>query len=200
MIKKLKYLLLICLILLLGLVSYTGLNIYRFGQISYNNNSDVILVLGCRLYGSNLSPFLQARLDRAIILNQNYPVKYFVVSGGQGKGESKSEASVMKEYLTNRGIDSRKILIEDRSNSTKENIENYAKILQQINIHQVTIVSNKYHLYRVNFFAKQSGLNTIYSGVYVSQYKFQEYQLFLREIVAVVYFQEVEYLVSLLRG
>lgn len=53
-----------------------------------------------------------------------YGHNYVVVSGGQGMDEEVSEAFAMKEYLTNKGISEDRIIMEDKSTNTLENIKN----------------------------------------------------------------------------
>ena len=44
------------------------------------------------------------------------------MSGGQGPDEDRTEASVMHDYLEQHGIDATRIIIEDQSTSTYENL------------------------------------------------------------------------------
>ncbi|ENG5197474.1 YdcF family protein, partial [Listeria monocytogenes] len=71
-----------------------------------SDNADTVLILGAKVNGDPAEPaeVLKERLDAAVTyLNEN-PTMQVVVSGGQGEDESASEASVMEEYLVNKGI------------------------------------------------------------------------------------------------
>ena len=73
------------------------------------------VVLGCSVKGERPSRVLSERLCAAYeYLNRN-PKAVCVLSGGQGDGEEISEAECMYRYLTGRGIDGARLLLEDRS-------------------------------------------------------------------------------------
>ena len=63
-------------------------------------------------------------------LNRN-PKAMCVLSGGQGDGEEISEAECMYRYLTGRGIDGARLLLEDQSTTTAENLQYSMELLQQ---------------------------------------------------------------------
>ena len=87
-----------------------------------------VIVLGAKVEGDSPSLMLQRRLEvsRDVLLaHPDWPV---IVTGGQGSDESRTEASVMAEWLIAQGIESSRIHLEDRSTNTAQNIE-YAKAI-----------------------------------------------------------------------
>lgn len=54
-----------------------------------------------------------------------------VLSGGQGNGEDVSEAQAMYDYLVQKGVDKSRLLLEDKSTSTVENIEYSMRIIEK---------------------------------------------------------------------
>ena len=56
------------------------------------DNCDYIIVLGCQIRGERITKSLKKRLDAAYDYAINNPDTKIIVSGGQGKGESKTEA------------------------------------------------------------------------------------------------------------
>lgn len=95
--------------------------IYTSAHDDPEEGADVLIVLGCAVHGERVSLTLSYRLDRAIeYLNAN-PNTVAIVSGGQGQGESISEAEAMRRYMVNRGIANERIIMEDKSTSTEEN-------------------------------------------------------------------------------
>lgn len=83
---------------------------------------DYVIVLGAKVRDDGLSKALKYRLDRAMeYLNEN-PGTMLVLSGGQGKDEPVSEAAAMQNYLEFNGVDERRLILEERSSSTVENI------------------------------------------------------------------------------
>lgn len=125
-----------------------------------NQNLDYIIVLGAQVREDGPSVVLKYRLDAAIdYLNEN-PDTVCIVSGGQGVNEPFSEAEGMAEYLMENGIDKCRILLEDDSTSTVENIQN-SKALMEQPYHGVGIVTNNFHVFRAVQIAKMQGLEGV---------------------------------------
>lgn len=173
-------------ILILGLLFgiFLSIDIISFGKRKPDKKADSIMVLGCRVYGTTPSPFLIGRLNEGIrLLNEGYG-EYIIVTGGTGPGEDISEAEAMKTYLISKGIDESKIITEDKSTSTMENLSFSLSKMKEKNISSTIIVSNKYHLRRAFHMAKKVGIDAQYSGVFINEYKLKEVKGFLREILA----------------
>ena len=118
---------------------------------------ETVLILGAKVNrGGKPTKALQYRLDAAAIYAKQHPHVQLVVSGGQGFDEDATEASVMKRYLIAHGIAKERILEEDRSTSTYENILFTRQLLPGLK--NVTIVSNDYHLERAKVLAHWQGL------------------------------------------
>jgi uncharacterized SAM-binding protein YcdF (DUF218 family) len=120
--------------------------------------SDVLLVLGCRLHGSKPSPSLKLRLDKALELYREGYGAIILVSGGQGPDEIMPEAQMMKKYLTENGIPINKILTEEHSTSTWENIKYSKEIMDQRGLETAMVVTNDFHIYRSISMAKKAGI------------------------------------------
>ncbi len=122
---------------------------------------DAVIVLGCGLHGNVPSRNLVDRLDKAVEYSQKNPNALIVVSGGQGPQETCSEAEAMKKYLVDKGIDSNKIVEENKSTSTNENYQFSKAILDNAFDSEYTIVyiTNSFHSYRAGKLAKINGLN-----------------------------------------
>ena len=97
---------------------------------------------------------LIARLETAIAWLQDHPDVYCVVSGGTGEDEVISEAECMYRYMTAHGIAPERIIREDRSGSTRENISFSLQKLQEAGLlpasgsmegAQIAVVTNEFH-------------------------------------------------------
>ncbi len=120
-----------------------------------------VIVLGCQVYGTNPSPMLKRRLEAAKEYLDKYPEEIVVVTGGQGKGEDIPEAKAMHDWLIDNGIEEKRIIVEDKSVNTSENLENAKKLLDDVfKTDEVVIISDGFHQYRASFLAKQYGLKT----------------------------------------
>lgn len=168
------------------LVIIFAFQVIYFGQSAKPEKSDCIIVLGCKVYGSTPSPFLIWRTDEGLRLFKEGYGKYLIVSGGKGEGESISEAEAMKRYLVSKGVDSSKIILEDKSASTMANLINSKSIMEKKNLKTAIIVSNKYHLKRASLMAAGEGIKASYSGVFVKTYKSDEFVGYLREVPALM--------------
>lgn len=115
----------------------------------------VVLGAGLRPDGSP-SETLRYRLDSALEYLGENPRTVCVVSGGQGAGETRPEADAMAEYLMAHGLDEGRIVREDRSTSTAENVRYSAELIPADAT--VGIVTNDFHLYRALRIAEKNGL------------------------------------------
>ena len=119
-----------------------------------------IIVLGCRVHGENPSPMLMQRISAACRYLEEYPEAVAVASGGKGEDELISEAECIKRQLEKRGISSERIIIEDNSTNTRENMAFSKALLEERGISgEIAIVSNEYHLRRAKTIAKKQGLD-----------------------------------------
>ena len=75
---------------------------------------------------------------------------------GQGKDEEVTEAYAMARYLECEGIDRRRIVQEDVSVNTLENLKFSRNLIADVDT-PVGIVSNNFHVYRGCVYAKRAG-------------------------------------------
>ena len=122
------------------------------------NHADYIIILGARVKGEVPSLALQYRIDAAANYMKKNKETVAIASGGQGPGEDITEAEAIKRGLLSHGINSARILLEDKSTDTVENIR-FSKKLIPDNLQTGLLVSNDYHLYRAKSIARDQGLN-----------------------------------------
>lgn len=124
------------------------------------DNLDYIIVLGAQMKPAGPSAVLQFRLDAAydyLIENEN---TVCILSGGQGSNEPCSEAEGMCRYLTDRGIASERLVLEDRSTDTSENIAYSMELIGRKDT-SVGIVTNNFHVFRGVSLAKAAGIEDV---------------------------------------
>lgn len=145
--KAVSVALIVCVILFLGAFGVAESAIIKNAVQKPEKNADYIVVLGARVNGTRVTLNLKYRLDVALdYLNENEGTKV-VVSGGQGKGEEITEAKAMSDYLVKNGIKSDRIILEDRSKNTNENLKFSAELIGSKE-KKTVIVSNDFHIYR----------------------------------------------------
>jgi uncharacterized SAM-binding protein YcdF (DUF218 family) len=122
------------------------------------NHADYIIILGARVKGEAPSLALQYRIDAAANYMKKNKETIAIASGGQGPGEDITEAEAIKRGLLAHGIPSNKIILEDQSTDTVENIRFSRKLIPK-HLEAGLLVTNDYHLYRSKSIAKDQGLN-----------------------------------------
>ncbi|GEK34206.1 YdcF family protein [Kurthia sibirica] len=117
------------------------------------------IVLGAKIKANGVpSQALKNRLDAAYNYAKKYPQVQLILSGGQGADENESEAVAMRNYLLARGMDEQRLILEDQSTSTYENIKfSMAKMLEPQQ--KTTIISNDFHLARGKMIANYFGMD-----------------------------------------
>lgn len=119
-----------------------------------------MIILGAGLIGDYVPPTLQYRLNKGVeYLNKNPDLKV-IVTGGQGPGETVTEAYAMEKYLINKGVDASRIIKEDKATSTFENFKFSKEILDEISDkedYSVIIVTNGFHMFRSKMIAERVG-------------------------------------------
>ena len=126
-------------------------------------NPDAVIVLGCRVNKSGEpSLMLKRRLTAAYEYLKEHEELICVVSGGQGEDEPVSEAKAMKDALAEMGINPERIITEDVSENTRENIAFSVEKLSAlgVEVNEAAIVTDGFHLYRASLTAKKAGLKT----------------------------------------
>ncbi|MCQ2609392.1 MAG: YdcF family protein, partial [Lachnospiraceae bacterium] len=146
-------------------------------------NLDAIIVLGAQVYEDSPSVVLKYRLDKAIEYLTNNKNTICIVSGGKGYNEKYPEAIIMQKYMIENGIKDDRVLIEDKSKNTEENIKNSMQNIDEDKL--VGIVTNNFYIYRALQIAKKVGLKDVYGVVAKSDYITLPNNL-LREFFAVI--------------
>ena len=134
-------------------------------DISSLESSEAIVVLGGGLKnnsyeyesGVSVNRSTLARLLYTAYLAKIYPNKLVVTSGGYN-GKIR-EGDVMKRVLIDSFDVKNPILVEDNSRNTDENAKFVAKILLAKDIHNITLVTQAYHMARAMMLFKKYGLN-----------------------------------------
>ena len=169
-----------------------GLGIFLLieGTLIYHANQkadpgmDYIIILGAQVKGARVSNTLKKRLDTAVAYLQENPETVAIVSGGQGAGEDISEAEAMKRYLLQYGIEDKRIIKEDKSTNTNDNIR-FSKELMRAADAPVAIVTNGFHVFRAVGIAKKQGLSSA-QGLSAPSDKILFINYYIREVLGVM--------------
>jgi uncharacterized SAM-binding protein YcdF (DUF218 family) len=129
------------------------------GQRDDARDSGAAVVLGAAQWNGDPSPVLQARLDHALDLYHRGVVKRIILTGGVGPGDRFSEADVGKQYLLDRQLSPEVLLLDERSTTTWENMQNAADLARANGIDTVLLVSDPFHMLRSLKMARDLGLS-----------------------------------------
>ncbi|MBQ7981688.1 MAG: YdcF family protein [Oscillospiraceae bacterium] len=120
-----------------------------------------VIILGCKVKGERPSLMLSKRIDAAYEYLSANPSAMCIVSGGQGSDEIMSEAECMKRVLVEKGIAEERIIMEDKSTSTDENLCFSLEKMQENGLSgSVTIVTSEFHQLRAKMIAENYDLET----------------------------------------
>lgn len=122
--------------------------------------ADALIVLGAGLHGDQLSWILAKRLELALHYLRAHPDCVAVVTGGQGPGETVTEASAMAKYLLARGIEPERIILEEQATNTIQNFV-YSKALIDERFGgeaKTAFVTTGFHVFRAGRVARSQGL------------------------------------------
>jgi uncharacterized SAM-binding protein YcdF (DUF218 family) len=168
--------------LLFGYVSFLLVSYvcyaFVYGLIARAGGADFVIVLGAGLRpDGEVPPLLASRLDRGhevwAALDQREPPfpPMLIVSGGKGSDERQSEASAMASYLLDRGFPAGRLLLEDQSRSTEENLVLSKAIMDEARPEaQATVVTSDFHAFRAALLARRLGLRAQVTGARVAAY------------------------------
>lgn len=147
-------------------------------------NLDYIIVLGAHVDGTRPTLALLERIRRALEYLEENPRTRAVLSGGRGEGEQISEAQAMYNYLTEHGIDGERLLLEERSVNTKENLAFSLELLGDVTC-SVGVVTNNFHVFRGVAIGRKCGCRDI-CGI-PSRYRSWRLLIYIpREILAIL--------------
>ena len=119
-----------------------------------------IVVLGAAQYDGRPSPVLRARLDHGIDLWNHGMGRVLVVTGGEGSGDTTSEAAVGRAYARKHGVPDTAIVLENKGRTTRESMLAVSEILSSRGITSAILVSDPFHMLRLSILGRRFGLTT----------------------------------------
>lgn len=162
--KRYRILFALLLLMVLGAAAVLGINAYVVGstkaailsqQEAADLKADCILVLGCRVYEDGTpSHMLHDRLQQGVALYHDGAAPKLLMSGDHGQKEY-DEVNAMKRFAIEAGIASGDVFMDHAGFSTYESLYRAKEIF---GVQKVIIVTQKYHLHRALYIARQLGL------------------------------------------
>lgn len=154
-------------------------------------DKDYVLIHGSMIRkDGTLTKLLQSRADRALEFDEMQRKAtgkelIFVPSGGKGSDEIISEAEAISRYLQEKGIPKERILLEDQSKNTEENIVNSVKLIRERENGRearIALSTTNYHVFRAGLLAANQGVDIEGIGSKTKSYFW--INAFVREFIA----------------
>ena len=126
----------------------------------------ILVVLGNRMNDDGtFSDAMMDRLNKTLTVAEDFD-KIIVTGGIANPIAGVAEGDMMSQWLVENGVPMSKILVENRSHTTKENAKFTAPILKGIGAEEVTLLSSAYHIDRkiynpLRLFKKYTKLKSI---------------------------------------
>lgn len=149
---------LMSLVLVLGIISFIGIEalVYRALTTKDDIPLEYAVIMGAGVQRDQPSLTLKRRLDKGLEYLAMHPESKVVVAGGMGGGAKMAEAEVMHRYLVAHGIATTRIVKEDRSKSSDENLKNTGELLGRLTdkpVREILIITSDYHMFRSQYIA-----------------------------------------------
>ena len=129
-------------------------------------DKDFVIILGSKIkQDGTLTPLLKGRVDKAIAFgNKQYELTkkkiIYIPSGGKGNDEVISEAEAIRNYLLEKGIKEKQIILEDKSTSTIENMKFSKDKINEVNKDaKISFSTTNYHVFRSGVIANDEGID-----------------------------------------
>lgn len=136
------------------------------GLRDYKGSADIAVVLGNRVEAdSSLSPVLQGRVDKALLLYRQGRVHKIMVSGGKGlKAGKVPEGMAMKRYLVGKGVPAGDIIEDNDGENTYLTAQDFRAVKDSLHAESVIVVSTFYHITRCKYIFRKLGIRNVYSA------------------------------------
>lgn len=128
-------------------------------------DKDFVIILGSKIReDGTLTPLLRGRVDKAIEFgNKQYEKTkkkiIYVPSGGKGNDEIMPEAEAIRNYLLEKNIKEKQIIIENKSVSTRENMRFSNDIIKSLKKYpKICFSTTNYHVFRSGVLANEQGI------------------------------------------
>ena len=140
-------------------------------------DKDCVIINGCGIRSDGTpTPILKGRIDKALEFARRQKEETgkdltFVTFGGQGPNEVISESACMKRYLMEQGIPGERIIEEDQSTNTFENMKfSKEKIMAAQAAPKVAFSTTNYHVFRTGLYSRRVKMRAVGMGARTKWY------------------------------
>lgn len=160
------------------------------GQTDWDSakKADYAIVLGAAVNDNgSASRIMRNRLAAAMEFMEQNPHAMVILSGGQGGDEPETEAKCMYDTLLSMGADPQRLILEDRSETTRENLLNSMEIISRRGgtRQAIALITSEFHQRRAAYIAEGLGIETCPVSGHTDRW-FYRVNYTLREVFAFV--------------
>ena len=172
-------------VLIFGIFEAALLYVYRETPVE---EPDYLLILGALVVGDEPSAALRTRIDAAADYLLKHPAVQALCIGTAGDGENISEAECIRRGLVSRGVADDRLLLEEQSATTSENLRFARKMLPEDAA--IAVVTNDFHVFRAEMYARSAGFTAVsglaapFGGPLVPHYLVREFMAFTSDVLA----------------
>lgn len=176
----------LCILLVAWLLGVTAWIVW-IGERDQAAQADAIIVLGAAAYDAKPSPVFEERIRHGLDLYQKGYAPLLIFTGGYGgSGARFSESQVARRYALKQGVPDEVILIETASRTTRQNLIEARRLMQQRKLHRVIIVSDPLHMARALRLCKELGIDALASST--PSTRFRSFHTSWRFLAQEIYF------------
>lgn len=171
------------LLALLWLAAVAGYVVW-VGERDQAGTADVIIVLGAAAYDARPSPVFEERIRHGIDLYRRGLAPRIIFTGGFGTGARFAESQVAQRYALRQAVPRDAILIETRSRTTRQNLQQASELMRRHRMQRAIIVSDPLHMARALRLAQEAGIDALGSSTPTSRFRSWEtrWKFLLQEV------------------
>jgi len=176
----------LCILLVAWLLGVTAWIVW-VGERDQAAKADAIIVLGAAAYDAKPSPVFEERIRHGLDLYEAGYAPLLIFTGGYGgTGARFSQTPGGRPPLPQQGGSDEAILIETASRTTRQNLIEARRLMQQRKLHRVIIVSDPLHMARALRLARELGIDALASST--PSTRFRSFHTSWKFLVQEIYF------------
>ena len=169
--KRFVGILLGCLAAFVGFLAFNTFEVVRYSKTYVEEPADAAIVLGAGSANGKLSGVFVERINHGMYLYNKGVVPRIILTGGFGEGQQISDSQAAKDFAVSKGIPADKILIEEESTITFENLLQAQLLMEAHDMKSALIVSDPFHMKRAMAIASVLGMDAEPSPTPTTMYR-----------------------------
>ncbi len=137
---------------------WIGARIVQSAATDETRKADAAIVMGAAAYGDKPSPVFEQRIAHGVDLYKKGMVKKIILTGGFGDGAEHAESEVARRFAIEQGVPERDLLLEKKSRTTLENLQQARDLMKAHGLSGALLVSDPMHMERARWMMHDLGV------------------------------------------